>query len=174
MESGSRQASGERTVSSGSENTSALPEGSIMSPEPPDHSSPGYSQPHKPSASIYSLLKYIRSTFDTSEVIDTVPLAASGNPGAWHAWRTHRRRQGKLTNQEPSGSDNANDDDAKRDISEKEEEPVQPPNPAARRPGEWNWDGVWEDRVKKGIAASLSEGVLYGGSGVPDEMVSKQ
>jgi hypothetical protein len=32
-----------------------------------------------------------------------------------------------------------------------------------RRPGEWNWEGVWEERVKKAIKASLSEPVLYGG-----------
>ena len=27
---------------------------------------------------------------------------------------------------------------------------------------EWNWDGVWLGRVKKGIDASISESVLYG------------
>lgn len=172
--SGSRQVSGERTVSSGSENTSVLPQGSAMCPEPPNPNPSGYSQTHKQSASIYSILKYIRSTFDTSKVIDTVPIAAAGNPGAWHAWRTHRRKQGKLTNEQPSSSEKVNADDAKRDISEKQEELTQSHNPATRRPAEWNWDGVWEDRVKKGVAASLSEGVLYGGSGVPDEMVSKQ
>ncbi len=31
-----------------------------------------------------------------------------------------------------------------------------------RRPGEWNWDGVGEVRVKKGVDASLAEAVLYG------------
>jgi len=33
---------------------------------------------------------------------------------------------------------------------------------AARRPGEWNWDGVWEVRVKKGIDASVGEAMLFG------------
>ncbi|KAJ3508342.1 hypothetical protein NM208_g15833 [Fusarium decemcellulare] len=42
---------------------------------------------------------------------------------------------------------------------------------AARHPGEWNWDGVWEDRVKKGIASSLSEPVLYGGTNTPDDLI---
>ena len=32
----------------------------------------------------------------------------------------------------------------------------------ARKPGEWNWDGVWEVRVKKGIEGSISDAVLYG------------
>jgi hypothetical protein len=33
-----------------------------------------------------------------------------------------------------------------------------------RWPGQWNWEGVWEERVKKGIASSLSEAVLFGGA----------
>lgn len=36
-------------------------------------------------------------------------------------------------------------------------------SPGRRKPGEWNWEGVWEDRVKKGIKASLSDPVLFGG-----------
>jgi hypothetical protein len=39
---------------------------------------------------------------------------------------------------------------------------------AARRPGEWNWDGVWEVRVKKGVDASLTEAVLFGNSAGDD------
>jgi len=30
---------------------------------------------------------------------------------------------------------------------------------------------VWEERVKKGIAVSLSEGVLFGNAGAADEVV---
>ncbi|CAI4210674.1 unnamed protein product [Parascedosporium putredinis] len=40
-----------------------------------------------------------------------------------------------------------------------------------RRPGDWNWDGVWEDRVKKNITASLSEPVLYGGGNGIDDVI---
>lgn len=43
--------------------------------------------------------------------------------------------------------------------------------PVLRRPGEWNWNGVWEHRVKEAVAASLSESVLYGASGAPDDLV---
>lgn len=89
--------------------------------------------------SIYHVLAYIRSAFDSDHVLDAVPLEAAGNPGAWHAWRTHRRGTGGAA--------------------------------SARRSGEWNWEGVWEDRVKKGIAASLSDAVLFGGGGL-DELVS--
>jgi hypothetical protein len=38
----------------------------------------------------------------------------------------------------------------------------------ARRPGEWNWDGVWEFRVKKGIEASQSDAILFGNSAGDD------
>ncbi|OAQ63256.2 ubiquitin-conjugating enzyme, E2 [Pochonia chlamydosporia 170] len=170
-ESSGRKVSGEGNVSSGTNQTSAPTEGSVTSPEPSNASSPGYRQNQRPNISIYSVLKYIRSTFDTSEVLDTVPLAAAGNPGAWHAWRTHRRKQGKLSDQASSSSENVDADGTKAGSPGKTEKPVQSPTTATRRPGEWNWDGVWEDRVKKGIAASLSEPVLYGGSGVPDEMI---
>ncbi len=37
---------------------------------------------------------------------------------------------------------------------------------------EWSWDGVWEDRVRKGIDASIAESTLYGGAAAGgDEVV---
>ena len=27
---------------------------------------------------------------------------------------------------------------------------------------EWSWDGVWKERVRKGIDASIAESTLYG------------
>lgn len=98
---------------------------------------------HKRDISTFEVLSYIRSTFDDETVLDSVPLEAAGNPGAWHAWRTHR------------GYTNLPEGDA-----------------SARKPGEWNWEGVWEQRVKKGIEASLSEPVLFGGAGGVDDTVS--
>jgi len=35
----------------------------------------------------------------------------------------------------------------------------------ARRPGEWNWQGVWEERVRRNVRASVSDPVLFGGDG---------
>lgn len=99
---------------------------------------------HKRDVSTFEVLSYIRSTFDDETVLDSVPLEAAGNPGAWHAWRTNRGY-----NNLPEG------------------------DPSARKPGEWNWEGVWEQRVKKGIEASLSEPVLYGGVGGVDDTVSR-
>lgn len=97
----------------------------------------------KREVSTLEVLSYIRSSFDDESVLDSVPLEAAGNPGAWHAWRSHRGY-----NTLPEG------------------------DPSARKPGEWNWEGVWEERVKKGITASLSEPVLYGGVGGGDDTVS--
>lgn len=100
---------------------------------------------HKRDVSTFEVLSYIRSTFDDESVLDSVPLEAAGNPGAWHAWRTHR------------GFHNLPEGD-----------------PSARKPGEWNWEGVWEQRVQKGIETSLSEPVLYGGVGGVDDTVSHE
>ncbi|KAA8570354.1 hypothetical protein EYC84_002651 [Monilinia fructicola] len=94
---------------------------------------------------VYEVLRYIRRTFDDELVLDKVPLEAAGNPGAWHAWKSYRIKIGKMTAE-------------KKDLDLKD-----PTSPiVARAPGEWNWDGVWETRVKKGIEASIAETVLYG------------
>ncbi|KAK2591652.1 hypothetical protein QQS21_010666 [Conoideocrella luteorostrata] len=156
----------------GSDRTNAPPIGSsATSPESPNANTPSYLQAGKPNVSIYSILKYVRSTFDSAEMLDSVPFAAAGNPGAWHAWRTHRLKQGKLSNQQPGTVHSTQPNEPSVAPAEKEKETLPSPNSAIRQPGEWNWDGVWEDRVKKGVAACLTEPVLYGGSGVPDEMI---
>lgn len=110
-------------------------------------SSPGFAETRKREISTFEVLRYIRRTFDEEDVLDSVPLEAAGNPGAWHAWRTHRRDNGKVFEDAPAGDDE-------------------------KTPEEWNWEGVWEERVKKGIAASLSEPVLFGGAGGSDDVVS--
>ncbi|KAF2967871.1 hypothetical protein GQX73_g5712 [Xylaria multiplex] len=98
----------------------------------------------KEEVSIFAVLYYIRSTFDDENVLDTIPLEAAGNPGAWHAWRTHRAEQGKT---------------------------FESPSTSTRKPEEWNWEGVWEERVKKGISACLSEPVMFGGVGAADDVI---
>ena len=150
-----RRVSGERIASPVSDDTSEA--------QSPD-TRPRYPQSGRPAASMYKVLKYMRSTFDNAEMLDSVPLSAAGNPGAWHAWQAYRKKQGLLQdtgaaegNVASSGASDAG---------------VQASSQTVRRPGEWNWDGVWEDRVKRNIAASLSEPVLYGGAGVADEVVS--
>ena len=114
--------------------------------------------------STYEVLRYIRSAFDDEDVLDSIPLEAAGNPGAWHAWRTHRRQTARVGGQE--GGENASKSTTTGSQS------TAASATATRRPGEWNWEGVWEERSKRGIATSLSEAVLYGNAGTADEMVS--
>lgn len=95
---------------------------------------PPFRDVHRKDISTFEVLSYVRGAFDDEGVLDSVPLEAAGNPGAWHAWRAHRGHAA----------------------------------PSAREPGEWSWEGVWEERVGRNIQASLSEPVLYGEGGGDD------
>jgi hypothetical protein len=130
----------------------------------------GQSERRKSDVSTYDVLRYIRSTFDEEEVLDSVPLEAAGNPGAWHAWRSYRVKSGKILNVDAAGKEKMAWHEG---LSEGEEEkrrqggyqrlPGGSSSPMAnRRPGEWSWDGVWEVRVKRGVEASVAEAALYG------------
>ena len=143
-------------------------------------------------ASVYEVLRYIRSTFDDADVLDSVPLSAAGNPGAWHAWRTHRRQTaGK---EFPAGRSGGGGAAAGGEAEAQADGAGSAPGsggggdgsgggggggggdggsaPATtKRPEEWNWEGVWEERVKRGITTSLSESVLYGNVGAADDVV---
>lgn len=123
--------------------------------------SPGFAETNRKETSAYEVLRYIRSTFSDEDVLDSIPLEAAGNPGAWHAWRTYRIDNGK------EFSDTSNNTDLTDANPVSKETPDSP-----RRPGEWNWEGVWEERVKKAVTASLSEPVLFGGVGAADDVVS--
>ncbi|TGJ82983.1 hypothetical protein E0Z10_g5757 [Xylaria hypoxylon] len=122
--------------------------------------SPGFFERKKEEVSIFAVLHYIRSTFDDEAVLDTIPLEAAGNPGAWNAWRTHRIEKGKEFDSPPTL------DDATAIVAS-----VSSPG-SARNPGQWNWEGVWEERVKKGMSTCLSEPVMFGGAGAGDDVVS--
>jgi hypothetical protein len=120
------------------------------------------SQPTK-EVSIVRILEYIRSTFSDEAVLDSLPLEAAANPNAYHAWRTHRapilQAQQKVSTSpslEPSTVDKAEGGSSLG---------------RNRRPGEWNWEGVWEDRVKKAVNSTLSEPVLFG-AGAGEDIVS--
>ncbi|KAG6144182.1 hypothetical protein E4U12_007100 [Claviceps purpurea] len=162
----------ERLAGAGSDRTSAMLRRSAMSPVPSDTDTISNPKARQQAVSIYSILRYIRSTFETSEVLDSVPLAAAGNPGAWHAWRTHRRKLGKLSGQLSCPSQSAQPDEVQvPQTSSKEGDGPPLPVPKVRRPEEWNWEGVWEHRVKKGVSNSLGESVLYGPSVSADDMI---
>lgn len=102
--------------------------------------------------SIVRVLDYIRSTFSEESVLDALPLEAAANPGAYHAWRTYRAPVIQAHQQSKS-------DDAPTSFEQAVDAAALGRN---RRPGEWNWEGVWEERVKKAVKASLSEPVLFG------------
>ncbi|CAG8097873.1 unnamed protein product [Penicillium olsonii] len=96
---------------------------------------------------VSEVLNYIRSTFDDESVLDSLPVEAAGNPGAWHAWKAHRR----------GGSGPGN---------------FKKGSPQARLPGDWHWDGIWARRVKDEIENSRSEPMLFGSAARGmDEMV---
>jgi hypothetical protein len=101
--------------------------------------------------SIVKILDYIRSTFSEESVLDSLSLEAAANPGAYHAWRTYRGPALQIQDSPVSNPESAAS-------SQLEGGAALGPN---RRPGEWNWEGVWEDRVRKAIKASLSEPVLF-------------
>ncbi len=115
----------------------------------------------------FEVLRYIRSTFDDASVLDDVPLEAAGNTGAWRAWKAHRTQDSHATQLKKSQSGSKG-----QRLLSIGSLPRSPVKTAPRQPGEWNWDGVWLLRVKKGIDLSVSEASLYGNTMGPDELVS--
>ena len=107
------------------------------------------------------VLRYMKDAFEDESVIDEVPLAAAGNPGAWHAWHAYRKPVKQSTSSpKPSGSPSP-----RRTLGHKSTK-----SQGSVASSQWNWDGVWEKRVKTGVSNSISSPVLYGG-GSSDEMV---
>ncbi|KAF1997357.1 hypothetical protein P154DRAFT_496984 [Amniculicola lignicola CBS 123094] len=113
--------------------------------------------------SVVRILKYIRSTFSEEAVLDSVPLEAAANPGAFHAWRTYRAN---ALQSSPLASDDAFATNPQ--VTEAAKAPEGSTLGRNRRPGEWNWEGVWEERVRKAVKASLSEPALFGGGAGED------
>lgn len=155
--------------------------GSSASPTPgPNTGGSNTGGARRKDVSTFDVLRYIRSTFDDESVLDGVPLEAAGNPGAWHAWRTHQVKSGKITpvvegKEKSQWQDGLSDDggaanapDGYARLAGGTSAPM-----TTRKPGEWNWDGVWEVRVKKGIEASMTESVLFGTS-AGDDLVQFQ
>jgi hypothetical protein len=101
---------------------------------------------------IVKILDYMRSTFTEESVLDSLPLEAAANPGAYHAWRTYRAPVLQSQYSPTTSASSALPEQAGETGTLGRN----------RRPGEWNWEGVWEERVKKAIRASLSEPVLFG------------
>lgn len=95
---------------------------------------------------IVELLNYVKQAFEDAAFLDTLPLRAAVNTNAWHAWRAHRG----LPRIVP------------RSISPASAESGRIPLSPGRTPGDWNWDGVWESRVKNAMEESTSDAALFG------------
>lgn len=130
------------------------------SPAVPSSNPPQAQWPVAPIApahhAIKDVLRYIKQTFEDEETLDGLPLEAAGNPGAWKAWRAYRMK---------SSSDSKSNIDWGSESASKDAQ-----QSSVRQLGEWNWDGVWQQRAQKGISTSLSDPVLYG-SGTSDDPV---
>lgn len=121
---------------------------------------------HAAAPHIAQVLQYLRLMFSTPEIIDGVPLTSAANPSAWHAWRSHRAKVLGETRAQSPANKQGGDASSEGSLSPRAAQPG-----GARRPGEWNWSGVWEDRVRKVVVASRTEGTLFGG-GEAGEVVS--
>lgn len=115
--------------------------------------------------SIIEILEYLKSSFDDETTLDALPIEASGNPGAWNAWQAHRKYS---LNDLQMNIDSSNSARSSKQTADS--------NVVSNRkqPEEWSWDGVWEERVQKGIDASISDSVLYGNLGGGDDLVRCQ
>ena len=136
----------------------------------PSVASPTISNPPK---SVVSVLDYMKRAFDDYQILDSVPLELAGNSGAWKAWQAHRKHTLYTLTEEQVVSKSLLESSEHRGIKDGSlsSEPAVFKKP--RQPEEWNWNGVWQDRVYNGINASISGPVLYG-LGVGDEPVRLQ
>lgn len=117
------------------------------------------------STGIIEILEYLKSAFDDETTLDALPLEAAGNPGAWNAWKAHRKsgfRNSEIEMHDPSRLESG-----KQPAGTKIEGYQKPPE-------EWSWDGVWEERVKKGVDSSISDPALYGIGSGGDDLVSRE
>ena len=113
--------------------------------------------------SIREVLLYLKKSFDDESSLDDLPLEAAGNPGAWHAWRAHRHtlKEGSNSCSGKLEAFKATAQEHMPTASSIDGTTQQYP----KGPNEWNWEGVWEERVRKGIDASVSDPVLFRGAG---------
>lgn len=115
--------------------------------------------------SIIEILEYLKSSFDDETTLDALPIEASGNPGAWNAWQAHRKYSPNDLQMNIDSSNSARSSKQTADSNVVSNR---------KQPEEWSWDGVWEERVQKGIDASISDSVLYGNLGGGDDLVRCQ
>ncbi|KAK1064523.1 hypothetical protein LTR74_008695 [Friedmanniomyces endolithicus] len=102
-------------------------------------------QPH-----VVEVLQYMRVAFESAELLDSVPLEYAANTSAWHAWRSYRATTTPAAQLLPGPSEGSGS------AASKQHQPG-----GARQPGQWNWQGVWQDRVRKSVSASKADQALF-------------
>ena len=103
---------------------------------------------HAKPPTIFEVLDYVKNVFDNESALDTLPIEAAGNAGAWKAWRAYRKNSHQDIDGLASDTGNQSED-------------------------EWSWDGVWEDRVRRGVDASVAGSTLFSNAS-GDDMVGRQ
>ena len=124
--------------------------------------------------SITEVMYYLKQVFEDEKLLDDLPLDVAANTGAWYAWQAHRRRTHKSSTpvrvQESTPTHGRS-----KSLQISSPSPATPVRPQQRQQkksmADWNWDGVWLERVKRGISMSLSDAVLFG-TGDGDDLVS--
>ena len=95
---------------------------------------------------LLEVLRYVKDAFEDPTFLDELPLDAAVNTNAWHAWRAHR------------GLPKAGSRSTSPVSIESSRNPLSP----GKNPSEWNWEGVWESRVRNGIEESINDITLFG------------
>lgn len=127
----------------------------------------------QPAVSVLELLEYLRKAFNDEEFLDAIPLEAAANQGAYHAWHTHRgRKRAASRTISPASGPSSKRGSGVENISGTLKGEVESTLVSrGRQPGQWNWDGVWEDRTRRAIQSTVSEQALFGGAGAADELI---
>lgn len=135
---------------------------------------------HPSQVHVVDLLRYMRAAFSDPHFLDAVPFPAAANPSAWYAWRAHRAPSLASKTPPVNAPDPPQPETPRKPAtplpapatpsSARRRDPATPAG-RPRKPGEWNWEGVWEERVRRGVAGSLAEAVLYAGVGLKDEEI---
>ncbi|KAL8793447.1 MAG: hypothetical protein Q9195_003930 [Heterodermia aff. obscurata] len=113
---------------------------------------------------ITTVLDYVKKSFDDVELLDGIPLEAAGNSGAWKAWQAHRENVLDSSSEDRRMLDTQDDRQSLKTFDKDTVPQVQ------KQQEDWNWDGIWQERVRKGIITSISDPALYG-NGVGDDPV---
>ncbi|KAF2493145.1 hypothetical protein BU16DRAFT_465541, partial [Lophium mytilinum] len=167
-----RSAASSRNVSGSGVGTTSRSETPVVSESKGDNAVAGGSSlsvAPRGGVPVAAILRYVQSTFSDEAILDSIPLEAAANPGAYHAWRTYRAEALHSNITPPPTSPSAESHTSSVGSGGRSGDAAGAAR--ARRPGEWNWEGVWEERVRKAVRASLSEPVLYGGLGGGEDMV---